>query len=93
MYILFELIIDLLISSSIEGSKSSKIPKPIRYLLLGFVILFFVAVIGLIIFVGVDILKTNLIGGLIIIGFGILMLILSILKFKKIYLEKNNENR
>ena len=93
MDILFELIIDLLISSSIEGSKSSKIPKPIRYLLLGFVILFFVAVIGLIIFVGVDILKTNLIGGLIIIGFGILMLILSILKFKKIYLEKNNENR
>lgn len=91
MDILFELIIDLLISSSIEGSKSSKIPKPIRYLLLGFVILFFVAVIGLIIFVGVDILKTNLIGGLIIIAFGILMLILSILKFKKIYLEKNND--
>ena len=93
MDIVFEIIIDLLISSSIEGSKSSKIPKPIRYLLLGFVILFFVAVIGLIIFVGVDILKTNLIGGLVIIGFGILMLILSILKFKKIYLEKNDENR
>ena len=88
MDLLFEFIIDLLISSSIEGSKSSKIPKPIRYLLLGFVILFFVAVIGLIIFVGVDILKTNLIGGLIIIFFGILMLILSIIKFRKIYFEK-----
>ena len=93
MDIVIELIIDLLISSSIEGSKSSKIPKPIRYLLLGFVILFFVAVIGLIIFVGVDILKTNLVGGLVIIGFGVLMLILSILKFRKIYLEKNDENR
>ena len=91
MDILFEFIIDLLISSSIEGSKSSKIPKPIRYLLLGFVILFFTAVIGLIIFMGVCILKDNLIGGLIIIAFGILMLILSILKFKKIYLEKNND--
>ena len=88
MDIVFEIIIDLLISSSIEGSKSSKIPKPIRYLLLGIVILFFASVIGLIIFVGVDILKTNLIGGLVIIGFGILMLILSIIKFRQIYLEK-----
>lgn len=91
MDILFELIIDLLISSSIEGSKSSKIPKPIRYLLLGIVILFFVTVIGLIVFMGVSILKDSLIGGLVIIGFGILMLILSILKFRKIYLEKSDE--
>ena len=92
MDIVFEIIIDLLISSSIEGSKSKKIPKPIRYLLLGFVILFFVCVIGLIIFMGISILKEKLIGGLIIIGFGILMLILSILKFRKIYIEKTDKN-
>ena len=45
MDLLFEFIIDLLVSSSIEGSKSNKIPKPIRYLLLGIVIFFIPSII------------------------------------------------
>ena len=88
MEFIIELILDLLLEGSIEASKSEKVPKPIRYILIALISLFFLAVIGLIIFIGIDTLKNSKIGGIIVISMGVLLLILAIMKFKKIYLKK-----
>ncbi len=88
MEFIIELILDLLLEGSIEASKSEKVPKPIRYILIALISLFFLAVIGLIIFIGIDTLKNSKLGGIIVILMGVLLLILAIMKFKKIYLKK-----
>ena len=88
MDFIFELIFDLLFEGSIEASKSEKVPKPIRYILIALISLFFLAVIGLIIFIGIDTLKDSKLSGIIVISMGVLLLILAITKFKKIYIEK-----
>ena len=46
MKFIIELILDLLLEGSIEASKSEKVPKPIRYILIVLISLFFLAVIG-----------------------------------------------
>ncbi len=53
MDFLIQLVMELAIEGAIEGSKSNKIPKPIRYILLSLVALFFVTAVGLIAFFGV----------------------------------------
>lgn len=85
---LFEFILELIFDVSVEASKNKKVPKPIRYLLVGFIILFFIFVIGLISFTGILMLKDAVIVGILLIVFGMLMLIMSIMKFRKIYLTK-----
>ena len=85
MDLLFEVILDLILEGSIEASKSNKIPKFIRYLLIFFISLFFITVIGLILFIGISILKNNVIGGVVIIVFSLFMLIMSIIKFRNTY--------
>ena len=88
MEFIIELILDLLLEGSIEASKSEKVPKPVRYILITLISLFFLAVIGLIIFIGIDTLKNSKLGGIIVISMGVLFLILAIIKFKKIYIKK-----
>lgn len=88
MEFIIELILDLLLEGSIEASKSEKVPKPVRYILIALISLFFLAVIGLIIFLGIDTLKNSKLAGIIVISMGVLLLILAIMKFKKIYLKK-----
>lgn len=90
MEYIIEFILELIFELGVETSKSSKVPKPIRYLLITIISLIFIGVIGLIIFIGIVILKTNIIGGIIIILLGLVMLISSIIKFKKTYLLKMN---
>lgn len=85
MDILIEFVFDLVFGVTIEASKSSKVPKPIRYILIIFLALFYLAVFGLMAFMGISICKDNLIGGLIILLFTLGLLILSIYKFKKEY--------
>ncbi len=88
MDLLLEIIIDLVLEGSVEASKSKKIPKFLRYLLIFLISLFFIAVIGLILFMGITILKNSIIGGIIIILFALFMFVMSILKFKNMYLNK-----
>nr|MCR5730181.1 hypothetical protein [Ruminococcus sp.] len=68
-----------------DASKSSKIPKPIRYILLLLILLFWTAFFTLIFLVGIMLLKENVLGGIIIIALGALMLFLAIKKLKKNY--------
>ena len=88
MEFLFELIFELIIEGGIEASKSEKIPKCIRYLLIAIISLFFIAVIGLIFFSGILLLNENILIGMFFILLGIIMLLLSIFKFRKAYLNK-----
>ncbi len=90
MELLFEFILELIFEGSIELSKSRKIPKYIRYPLIIFIILFFIAVIGLIFLTGILSIKQNIFIGIFFILIGLLTLIMSIIKFKKVYLTKVN---
>ena len=91
MDILFEFIIDLLISSSIEGSKSSKIPKPIRYFLVLLLSLIYVFIIGFILFIGIVGLSKNILAGIVLIAFGLLLVSLCVIEFRKAYLNYNKK--
>ena len=83
----------LVLEESIDSTLSKrKLPKVIRYFILLFILLFYIFVIGLIIFVGIKSLKDNLIGGFLIILFGILIVILAIIRFRKEYISKKNNS-
>lgn len=88
MEFLIEGILDLILEGSVEASKSKKVPKTIRYILIVSISLVFISIVGLIIWLGINILKDNTIGGVFIILFGIFFLILGVLKFRKVYLNK-----
>lgn len=88
MEFIFEFILELIFEGSIEVSKNRKIPKYIRYPLIVIISLFFILVIGLIFFTGILSLKKNLLLGIALILIGMLMLIMSVIKFKKVYLTK-----
>lgn len=91
MEYLIDFILELVIEGSIEASKNKKVPKPLRYVALIIVLLFFICVISLIIFVGILFLKQSIIGGILLILLGIFMVIASVLKFRKMYLLKVND--
>ncbi len=91
MDIIFEIIFDLVAEGTFEASKSKKVPKPIRYILITLIIVFLLAAIGLIIFTGLLFSKENLIVGLLFIALGIILAISSIIKFKKVYLNKKSK--
>ena len=88
MEILIEFLVDLILSGSIELSKSNKLPKKLRILLIILISLFFISMIGLIILTGILIIKNNIYAGLILITIGLFLLILSIIKFIRIYIRK-----
>lgn len=91
MEYIIEFILDLVFESSVEISKS-KVPKYIRYPLIVIVTLFFIIVIGLIFLVGILSLKENIFLGIFFILVGILLLLMSIIKFKKTYLKQVKKN-
>ena len=92
MEFIFELIAELILEGSIEISSNKKISKWIRYPLIFLIVLFFLTVIGLILFLGICLFNKNILGSLFIIAIGIIFLILSIVKFRKIYIKKEKCN-
>ncbi len=74
-----------------EVSKSRKIPKYIRYPLIVIISVFFIAIIGLIFFIGILSLKENILLGILFILIGLFMFIMSVIKFRKTYLAKINK--
>lgn len=88
MDVLFEIILELIFEGGIEISSNKKISKWIRYPLIFIIALFFMAIIFLLIFIGIKILKSSLLVGIVCIALGISFLIGSVLKFRKLYLLK-----
>lgn len=88
MECIFEFIIEFALEGSIEVCKSSRIPKYIRYPLIGILSLFFIAVIGLLLFTGILSLKDHILSGILLILVGLYLLIMSVIRFRKAYLTK-----
>lgn len=88
MEFLIEELIDLILEGSIEISKSKKVPKWIRYPLIGLIILIFTVVILGVLILGLLLLAENILAGLVISVIGIIMLVMGIINFKKVYLTK-----
>ena len=88
MDLLFEAIFELILEGSFEASRSSKVPKPIRYFLIVLIALVYLLIIGFLFYMGITGLNKNLFAGIILIVFGLLFLILSIIKFRKTYLNR-----
>lgn len=93
MEFIFEIIFECILDGSIEACKSSKTPKFIRCLLIGIISLLFIAVIGLIVFAGILVLKENSLAGILLILLGLFLLCISIIKFRESYLNKMNEEQ
>lgn len=91
MEYLFEFILELVFESSIEASKNPRVPKWLRYLLIIIIVLFFIGVIVMIFFTGILMIKENMIAGILINLIGLLMLIIGIIKFRKVYLLKSSK--
>lgn len=92
MEYLIEFILELVFEESIEASKNNKIPKYIRYPLIAIILLFFIAVIAIILLAGFLSFKENKIVGIFFILLGLFILVMSIIKFRKTYLNKTNKN-
>lgn len=93
MEFIFELVIEVLVEGSLEVSKNKKINKWIRYpLLIGLILMFSCVIFG-IFFLGIYLFKESVIASLILILISIVMLIASIVKFKKTYLEVQEKNK
>lgn len=91
MDLIIEIIIDLILETGVEASKSGKVPKPIRLFLVSLIIFFFIGVVALFYLVGILVIKENLIGGIIMLTFATLMLFLAVYRFRKMYIEKKED--
>lgn len=89
MDFIIELVTDLLLEGSFELSKNLKTPKWLRYPLIIFVVLFFIAVISIIFIVGYLTLKESTIIGILLIIIAIAFSVYSIAKFVDIYIKRN----
>lgn len=85
MEFLIEILLELIFEGSISIISDKKIPKAIRYPLITLIMLFFVVVVGGLIFIGIIIFQQNILAGILIMAVGLMMLILGIVKFKKLY--------
>lgn len=90
MDFLIELLVEVAAELTAEGtvdlSKSIKVPKCIRYLLIGIIVLFSAAVIGVMMLTGWLMLEQSLLGGIIFLGLATWMLVMGVIKFRKTYL-------
>lgn len=91
MEYVIEAVLDLVLELGIGASKNKKVPKIIRYLLIGLIMFLFIGVIGIVLFTGVLVLFQDIIGGIILIAIGIIMFVSCIRKFMKIYIKKNKQ--
>lgn len=91
MDFLIELLFDLIAEGTFALSKNIKVPKYIRYPLIGIVVLFFIAVIGVAFLTGFLALEQNRLLGILLIALAFFMMFGGILKFRKTYLIRKNK--
>ena len=91
MDFLFELLFELIAEGTVELSKSIRVPKYIRYPLIGIIVLFFAAVIAVLLIAGLVSLGENLLFGVILIALALFMLVMGIVKFRKTYLIRKHK--
>ena len=99
MEYIFELILDCFLELVTEGGmdvmadseSTRKFPKWLKAVLVAFTLLFFIASIGIILFLGVTFLiNGNLLAGILLSVVGVVFLICMIIKFKGLYRRRLN---
>lgn len=93
MDLLIEFILEFVFEIGVEASENKKVPKPIRYFLIAFITTLFLAVIGLVYFISIASIKENILAAIAFFVLGTFMLVASIIKFKKAYIEKKEETK
>lgn len=83
MDFLFEIIGETILEGILELSMNKKISKWIRYPALIIIVLIYTLLIGVLLIIGIKSFSKNFVGGIIIILIDILILILTIIAFKK----------
>lgn len=91
MEFIIEVLLELIFEGSIEISSNRKVSKWIRYPLILFIIMLFTSVILGLLIIGVLLFSENIYASLFMIFISLVMLVASIIKFKKIYIEKKEE--
>lgn len=87
MNFVIELILELVMEGGLEVGKNKKFSKWIRYPLLFLIIIFYSAVILLLIYLGISVYKTNITGGIALLLIAVILLILTVKAFRKNYNE------
>ena len=93
MEFFIEELIDLVLEGSIAISKNKRVSKWIRYPLTLLISLIFLIVFGIIFIVGILLLKESILAGILMFIIDIVFVIMSIVKFKKIYLDKKDNRK
>ena len=82
---LIEFVCEFLFEGTVELSQNKKVPKWLRCIFGSLIILLYIAVIATIFIIGISILKTTILGEILLIILGFVLLIASIIKFKSAY--------
>ncbi len=85
---LFEFVFDVLLEIGVEASKSRRLPKWLRYLLIAVIALFLMAVVGMVVIAGVLMMQESMVIGLLLILAGIFLLGACIVLLRKNYLKR-----
>ncbi len=92
MDILFEFFLELIVDGVIETSGNKKLSRWIRYPLIALVVLFFGAVIALIFYLALGLSSDEPVASVILLSLGLLLLVGTVLKFRKLYFAKRSDN-
>ena len=90
MEFLIELIMELVFEGTLDQSTNRKVPNWIRYPLIVLVGLFFTAVVGIILLVGLVVLREYWFVGLPLIALAIGFALLTVRKFRRVYIQKRD---
>ena len=88
--ILFEIIGELFLEGGLEIAANKKISKWIRYPLALLLILFFTALIGGLIVIGISILDSNIAVGLFLIILGSILMVMGLIQLRRYYIQEIN---
>ena len=86
-----DFVLELLLEGGIEASKDRRIPRPVRYVLIVLIALVFIAVFGLLIWMGIIACRKTLLGGGIIILSGLFLLVWSAIHVRRVYVQRRKE--
>ena len=83
MSAILEFIAELIFEGAIELAKNKKVSKWIRYPMIAIISVFYLTILGIVLFYGYKLIKHNIIGGLTILGIASFILILAIYALRK----------
>ena len=86
-----DFVLELLLEGGIEAGKDKRIPRPVRYVLIVLIALVFIAVFGLLIWMGIIACRKTLLGGGIIILSGLFLLVWSAIHVRRVYVQRRKE--